>query len=53
MQQQQLGLLAKLEFWEYWLKDHPYQELVNTVPDYIKNGINIGFKGDRDKSDLW
>ncbi len=53
VQQQQLGLLAKLEFWEYWLKDHPDQELVNIVMDYIKNGINIRFKGDRDKSVIY
>ncbi len=53
VQQQQLGLLAKLEFWEYWLKDHPDQVLVNTVLDFIKNGINIGFKGDREKSVIY
>ncbi len=51
MQQQQL--LAKLEFWEYWLKDNPDQELINSVLDYIKNGISIGFKGDREKSVIY
>ncbi len=53
VQQQQLGLLAKLAFWEYWLRDHQEHKLVNTVPDYIKNGINIGFKGDREKSVIY
>ncbi len=53
MQQQQLGLLAKLEFGEYWLKEHPDQQHVNIVMDYIKNGINFGFKGERDKSVIY
>ena len=39
------SLRDSLEFWQYWLKNHPDQQFVNTITSYLVKGIPTGFKG--------